>query len=94
MRGGRPLLPPPLASPRVRALGVRRNNITYSQTQTDERQKIYPTLIEDAKMRVLIYNGAGGGRAEAGNTDHADHAHAAHDCSARTLIPDSLRRRG
>jgi serine carboxypeptidase-like clade 1 len=32
-------------------------NLSYTPTEPDERQVIYPTLIEDAKIRVLIYNG-------------------------------------
>lgn len=32
-------------------------NISYTPTEQDERAIIYPTLIEKAKLRVLIYNG-------------------------------------
>ncbi len=34
------------------------NNITYTSTQTDESKVIYPTLVEKANLKVLIYNGA------------------------------------
>jgi hypothetical protein len=33
------------------------NNITYTSTQSDESKVIYPTLVEKANLKVLIYNG-------------------------------------
>jgi hypothetical protein len=35
------------------------NNITYTSTQSDESKVIYPTLVEKANYKVLVYNGEG-----------------------------------